>query len=237
MLSLAIRLAKKGEARGVRLSEEAVVELKFWQAVLKTGRGDVRFERSMEIPARPKKSFFCDASGYGWGAMWPEYNMEGEETPGMFIAEQWSAGELETIGNLTRKSEEGERWRKSMVALETFGLVAAVEAFAEKMRGGSWRCWCDNAPTVAACGSMRAKRGDWTGRLLRRLWELKVEYCFELEVVWIGTKLNREADLCSRRGGVATMLAESQDAGFRVPRRVRVLDGVRSMFRQAQPWG
>ena len=117
-----------------------------------------------------------------------------------------------------------------MVAMETFALVASVEAWVDRLRGGSWIIHCDNRATVEACSSMRAKRGDWTGRLLRRLWKLKIEHGFELEVRWIGTKLNREADLCSRSDGLPLLLRELADCGLAVPRQVRVKAGVRDFF-------
>ena len=223
-----LRLANKHD-RGIRLDDSAVVELNWWRNVLRGGQGNKWFVRSFLKRPPAKVAFYTDASGWGFGAYYPGGNRKGGGK-NLYMSHQWNKQEREALGDLTRKSRPNERWRATMETAEAFALLAFVEAMKKELAGGNHIIYVDNEPVKYAMRAGRAKVNDHCGLIVRRLWEIRAQYDFGLEIRRVSTKLNREADAMSREHGLRSVLLWLNRADAGPVKQVQVNQELRNFF-------
>jgi hypothetical protein len=223
-----MRMANR-TGRGVRIGNGALAELDWWLAVLQGGRGNRCFARSFLNRGAAKVAFYTDASGWGFGAFYPGGNRKGGGD-NVFMSHEWSKAELQAFGSFTRKSNVLETFRATMETAEAFAMLAFVEALKKELAGGNHIVYTDNEPFRRACRSGRAKTNDWCGLIVRKLWELRADYDFTLEVRRVSTKLNYESDGFSREGGLRVVVAWLEHAGAGPVVQVMCSEALRGFF-------
>ena len=201
-----LRLAN-ARNRGVRVHEGAFIEMRWWLKLLRGGKEERYFMRTINRRGAPTPAFLTDASGWGFGGFYPRTNRRGKGAKrSLFMRCKWPEEIRRVIGDLTRKSSPGERFRVTMEAMEAFALVAFVAATAKELSGGHHIVFVDNDPVLEAMKNGRAKRNDWTALIVRMLWEIRARFDFDLEVRRVSSKLNKEADILSRQHGLRVLL-------------------------------
>ena len=107
---------------------------------------------------------------------------------------------------------------------------------AQECKGIGGLCWIifvDNEPTRLAMKAGRARRNDWAGLIVRRLWQIRAEYDFDIEIRRVSSKLNMESDRFSRDEKLSVVCAWLERAGMGPLLQVYASEEIRNFFVKA----